>query len=323
MINDSKAVDDSVLKVLDGMELHGKINVDEDFLLSNISYAVRQGATQVRPDPPKPDRVILIGGGPSLADPAIFETIRTMLWEGNTFLVTMNGAYHWAIERNLRPNTQIVMDAQPHNARFVDPPVPNCRYLLASQCHPKVWDAVKGRSNVWIFHAAAGGDDRVTDYLNKFYGEKHWYGVSGGTTVATRSISVLRTLGYIRFELFGVDSCWMGNVHHAYSQPENDKDRRMKVDIHPAGHPEMVRTFQCSPWHMKQVEDFIQVIRVNGQHFLLSVHGDGMIAYLLQSGADATIKEQEQEAGSATPAQGSSEGLSGDGDIQPVVTMEE
>lgn len=347
MLNEGAVVPDSdvdkVLKVLDGVELKGGVNTADEQILDNIKYAVRQGITQVRPQPPNFDRVALVGGGPSLNDPQVFQELRDLVWSGAK-LVTMNGAYHWCMERNLQPRTQIVVDARDSNARFVNPPVPDCRYVLASQCHSAVWDAVKDRPGVFIFHIAPGDkDDQIKPFLDGYY-RKQWYGIGGATTVATRAISVLRTLGYLRFDLFGVDSCWMdgwrlrkgGNYyrhggtgeikeypnveaatadaeilandygdsgwrpviyrsHHAYDQPENNRDGRRKVTVGPSDRPDLERTFRCAPWHMKQAEDFLQLIRINGDNFLLTAHGDGMIAHLLRSGADAVIRETEEQ----------------------------
>lgn len=291
----TKEEEAKVLKVLDGVQLEGEINTHKDILLENIKSSVRRGVMQVRPQSPNMDRVAIVGGGPSLNDPQVQRELRDLIWSGAK-LVTVNGAYHWCIERNLQPRTQIIMDAQEHNARFVDPPVPECRYVIASQCHPKVWDALTGRPGVFIFHGAEDSGSPIKEFLDAYY-RKQWYGVGGATTVVTRAIAVLRMLGYLRFDLFGVDSCWMDGKHHAYDQPENNRDRRKRVTVEPPGHPELGKTFICSPWHMKQAEDFLQVIRINGDNFLLTAHGDGMIAHLLRSGADAVIREQEDSAG--------------------------
>lgn len=291
MLNEGAVVDDAALSVLSGVKLSGKINLPEETILDHIRHSVRLGYPQIRPDPPKAERIVLVGGGPSLADPEIFKELRDLLWQDrSTMLVTVNGSYHWCIERNLKPNCQIVMDARPHNARFLDPHVPGCRYVLASQCHPDTWARVEDRPNVWIFHAAAGGDDNIRAFLDHYY-MKQWWGCSGGTTVATRAIALLRTLGYLRFDLFGVDSCWMNGNHHTYVQAENDNEVRYRAVVHPEGREDLARSFTVSPWHAKQAEDFIQVIRVNGSHFLLNVHGDGMIAYLLRTGPEAVITE--------------------------------
>lgn len=304
MLNEGAVVEEAVLDVVGGLNFPGGLNTEHEKLLDNIRYSIRQGYPQVRQDPIKADRVILVGGGPSLE--STFGELRDLLWEGGSYLVTLNGAYHWALSKNLKPNCQIVVDAQPHNSRFVEPEVPGCRYLLASQCARETWDAVRGRPHVWIFHAAAGKDDIIRPTLDEYY-NKQWFGMSGGTTVFTRGLSVLRCLGYIRFELFGIDSCWgsgeMEGQHHAYPQEENSNDRRVKIKMGPEGHPELERVFTCSPWHCQQAKDFIQMVRVNGDHYLVNAHGDGLIAHILKSGADAALREIEAgEAGAGAGA---------------------
>lgn len=295
-----------VLRVFEGVEFQGRCNVTEDVVLEQVRSAIRRGHSQVfAVDGKHPNPVVILGGGPSLSLTETQAEIRSVLWpsEGDRYLdepkvkpilVTVNGSYHWAIEHNFKPDTQIVMDARPHNARFVDPPVPDCRYLLASQCHQDVWDRVewRDRDDVWIFHAASGEEhDPLIDVLDEYY-MGQYLPVGGGTTVITRALILLARLGYFRFHLFGVDSCWMGKTHHAYDQPENERDRRLPFKVSPTGHPELERTFWCAPWHAKQAEDFLQLIRLNGDHFMVDVHGDGLLAYLLKVGADAALIEQ-------------------------------
>jgi len=263
----------------------GRMNTDEATLLAHVESAIRRGHPQMHRWPTRPDRVCLVGSGPSLADT---ETeLRTLAWEGAR-VVTLNGAYHWCLEHGIKPSAQIVMDARASNARFVSPAVPGCQYLVASQCASETWDAVAGRPNVWIWHAIVNGkDDSVSQALDRYY-RGQWFGVSGGTTVATRALMLLRAAGYLRFDLFGVDCCWIGREHHAVAQPENDsdKDARMAVQVGDANRPDTMRTFVMSPWHVKQLEDFAQTIRVNGHLLHLAVHGDGALAYILRTLGD-------------------------------------
>lgn len=278
---------DPKLKVLEGIELVGEINTSDEIIIAQVEQAIRRGHPQIWPTVLQQQRVALVGGGPSLA--STIEELRETIFDG-ALLVTVNGAYQWCIERNLKPNAQIVIDARPENARFVEPDVPGCRYYLASQCHPRTWDAVEGRKYVGIFHATdPEGSLKAT--LDEYY-IGTWVGVGGGTTVASRALALLRLLGYLRFDLFGIDSCWMGDEHHAYAQPENERDRarRLTIRISPtAASEETGREFVVSPWHVKQFEDFVQFIRVNGQQVLLNVHGDGLLAYALRAGAEVSI----------------------------------
>jgi hypothetical protein len=268
-------------RVFEGVTLSGQVNVEDAGILENVQFAIRQQHPQIWPQQPRPERVCLVGGGPSLADTE--QELVNLVYEGAQ-LVTCNGAYQWCLDRHLKPNGQVVVDARAHNARFVNPPVPGCRYYVASQAHPETWRAVAGREWVAIFHSASGDNDVLKPVLDEFY-HGAWVGVTGGSTVILRAIGLLRILGYLRFDLFGVDSCWLGAESHAYAQPENAKDQRIRVKAFPPGGGEG-REFVVSPWHLAQAEDFIRFIRVQGNQFLLNVHGRGLLRYMLESSAE-------------------------------------
>lgn len=270
------------LHVLDGVELKGNVNVSDEGILANIRHSIRLGFPQVQPYPIKPERVLLVGSGPSLAET---EGELVDLYYAGAKIFTLNGGYHWCLQRNLRPSAQIVVDARPGNGRFLLPLVPQCRYLVASQCDPSTWAiANDGRENVWIWHAADPEGMFKTMLDDYYFG--HWHGIAGGTTVAMRGLALLRTLGYVRFDVFGVDSCWKADQHHAIAQPENAGDVRIPFMAYPTGHPEMRRLFYCSPWMCKQLEDFLQLIRLAGDQFLLNVHGDGLLAFAIETAAE-------------------------------------
>lgn len=263
----------------DQKELDGSINTSDEGLIANISHSIRLGHQQIKPQQIQPERVCIVGGGPSLS--ATLPELRDLYFAGAK-IVTVNGSYRWCIEHNLHPSAQVVLDARASNAKFIEPAIPRCRYLIASQCHPDTWKAVEGR-DVWIWHAASDESPQAA-VLNEYYFEK-WVPMVGGTTVVMRAIMLMRVLGFLRMDLFGVDSCYLDNNHHAYEQPENDRDGHVKVTAYPSGHPELKRVFDCAPWHVKQLECFLQTIRFNGHNFVLNVHGEGLLAYALQSGA--------------------------------------
>jgi hypothetical protein len=274
----------NILEIV-GAKLKGRVNTSHDDLLLNIANAVRQQHPQARPEPVKLDRVAIVGSGVSLKH--TLSDLRQMVFEGAK-IVTVNGSYQWCIEHNIRPTYQVVMDARPTNARFLTPEVPGCKYWLASQCHPDTFDTVKDYEFVRIFHAA-NPDCMEKPLLDEYYAG-HWYGVMGGTTVASRAVGLMRMLGFLRFDLFGVDSCFMGGKHHAYAQPENDTDKAHPFVVHPTGHPELARTFMCTGWHAKQLEDMLQAIRLHGDNFLMNVHGEGLLAYALKCSADVQTR---------------------------------
>lgn len=284
---------EDVPSMLEGISLQGEVNNSNDTILSHIKHSVRLGYPQVKPHELKPDRVCLVGGGPSLD--TTFEELRELYFNGAK-VVALNGSAQWLLERNIRPSAHVVLDSREANVRFITKPIPQCRYLIASQCHPAVWKAVEDR-DVWIWHAI-GPEPETEEFLKRFYNGM-WmsigHGRIGGTTVAIRSIALLRTFGFVRFDLFGVDSCFFEERHHAYEQPENEQEVRLAVDVSPSSKPDLKKTFYCAPWHMKQLDDLLQMIRETGDQYVLNIHGNGLLAYALQASAELDIVVNDKE----------------------------
>lgn len=274
-------------------------NVGNDDLLAQISVNIRRGLPQVQPYSPNGHTALLVCGGPSLQDTE--SELVDEVWRGGK-LVTVNGAYQWCIERNLRPAAAIMLDARRFNARFFETSVSRCKYLLASQCHPDAFDLVEGRET-FIWHALGSGSESEVALLDEYYFQqsietwpedrkrprRHYHPVTLGTTVGIRSISLLRMLGFQRIDIFGLDSCWLGEKHHAYTQEENDVDKRISVWLRPDANT--AHHFVCSPWHVKQADDFKILLRERGDFFQLSVRGNGLLATMMRTGAELQKEE--------------------------------
>jgi len=214
---------------------------------------------------------MILGGGPSLLQ--FEQQILTQRAEG-VKLVTMNGTYHWALEHGLTPSAQIIVDARPFNVRFTKPVVDGCKYLIASQVDPPVFEGLpKDRTYVW--HTSTG---LIKDILTTQY--ETWWSVPGGSTVLLRAIPLLRLLGFKRFHLYGCDSCLTEQSHHAYAQPENDAALVIPVTVKESG-----RLFHCHPWMISQAHELMDLIRFLGDEIELEIYGDGLLAHLLQTGA--------------------------------------
>jgi 2-polyprenyl-3-methyl-5-hydroxy-6-metoxy-1,4-benzoquinol methylase len=248
----------------------GVLNAAETTIRENVAHNIAQGWAQVHPHGTTDTEVVLLGGGPSLADSAA--AIHGHQAAGAK-LVTLNGAYHWAREQGLWPVTQILVDARPFNARFTKPVDPRCLYLLASQCHPSVFEGLP-RERTYLYHTLSA---LVGDLCDAQYGPGGWHPVPGGSTVLLRAIPLLRMLGYQKFHLYGCDSC-LGpdQAHHAYAQPENDHGLVLPVTATPGG-----RIFYAYPWMISQAQEFLDLIAKIGDVIELAIYGDGLLAYLL------------------------------------------
>lgn len=300
----------------------GILNVGEEKAKENVKHNIVQGYAQVEPYQVSPVEVVLLGGGPSLLDN--LATIKQLKAEGCK-IVTLNGAYKWALDNDLGPVTEIIVDARPFNARFVEPVREDCMYLIASQCDPSVF-AKLPKPRVFIWHSCS---ELFKDILNAQY--PVWYGVPGGTTVMLRALPLLRMLGFKRFHMFGFDSClqtryalknkdtgkWCEGTFDGKKEILDYNTREMAETMAPGladygepnveivemyGHhayqqPEndvdMVmpvnvggRIFPCHAWMASQASEFIKLIAVFGNEIELEVYGDGLLRHILQHGAD-------------------------------------
>lgn len=265
----------------------GELNVEEETIRKNVRTNCEAGWQQAVPHESNNFECMILGGGPSLNGQ--LDEIKRLRAEG-VKLVTLNGAYNWALEHGLKVSATIVVDARPFNARFTHPVVDETLYLIGSQCDPAVLEGLP-RERTWLWNTTAG---IIQDILEEVVGPGKWFGVQGGCTVLLRAIPLLRMLGYSKFHLFGCDSCVDTHAHHAYSQPENDGVMLIPTIV--GG-----RKFVCTPWQIAQAQEFIKLIEYMGNEFDLEVYGEGLLAWILQHGCDLDIEAEEAAEAARVP----------------------
>lgn len=247
------------------------LNTEHTEIHSNVEAALKRQLPQCTAYETQQDaELIVLGGGWSLAE-TMFD-IHGLVKKGAK-IVTLNGTHQWAIDHNLKPSAHIMLDARETNARFVKNPVRTCQYLIASQCHPAVFDALEDY-NAWIWHSVSTPEEK--EILDKFYLGR-WTPIVGGSTVMLRGLSLLRLLGFRRFHVFGFDSCChpKTKAHHSYIQPENDKADMIRFDH--GG-----KTWVCHTWMASQALDFLNQYKALGQDWDIKVYGNGLISHLLK-----------------------------------------
>ena len=250
------------------------LNVSHDTITANVRANLAADYAEVAPHTTQDATLLVLAGGPSLADHEDEIIARRKAGEP---LVTVNGSYNWAVERGLAPSIQMLCDAREFNRRFVEPVVPRCRYLIASQCHPSIAASLP-REQVLLWHSGDHLRETIAGFDRETGRERQWYPVFGGGTVILRGLPLLMMLGFRRFELYGFDSCLRADRHHAYAQPEND--RRTEIPVRVGG-----REFLCHPWMVAQAGDFLRLQKFIAPHIDLCVHGDGLIAHIIETAA--------------------------------------
>ena len=258
-------------------EIICSVNEDKEKIRDNIKKNIKRGLPQVRPYETQEGKVVgLVLGGPTLK-----KTFPDLLEKRQNGMpvITVNGTHKYCMTGGLIPSAMIMLDSREFNNRFVYPLVEDCKYFISSQCHPSVFENLKD-NKVWIWHCA--GDDNI-DLLEEEYG-KDYFPVMGGATIALRAVHLLRMLGFPKFEMYGFDSCIIGE-HHAYEQPENDGEE--VIDVVVSG-----REFRCTAANYHQAKEFVDMISKTGEHYDLAVHGDGLISHIIKNPNSLKIKEE-------------------------------
>jgi SAM-dependent methyltransferase len=272
----------------DTLDLTGRVNTAPTEVRENMKKnAERKDEFQaVIPHVAQNTEVMMICGGPSLND--YTDEIIQLRAEGMP-MITGNGTYNWAIENGMKPSMQMIIDARAFNQRFLRPVVDDCKYFIASQCHPSLFEGMPP-DRTYIWHVTGGNDEdsETLDFIQEHYGD--FFSVPGGSTVTLRGLSLLRMLGFHKIHMYGFDSCVREDLHHAYAQPENNRDYTGQVPVSVGG-----RAFRCDPWMVSQAIEFMQQAKMFGDEIDLNVVGDGLIAHIIKTGYEMVLQEEESE----------------------------
>jgi hypothetical protein len=249
------------------MDKRMNLMIPEEEMREHIRINISQGYKECVPHQAQDTEIAILAGGPSLE---LFDRPELPI-------ITVNGAYNWAIERGFRPSATMIVDPREFNKRFTQPVVPGCKYLIGSQCHPEVARSVP-KDQVYLWHSGDLCGPVIEDLAKETNEERTFFPVFGGSTVMLRGISLLYMLGFRKLHIWGFDSC-ITDRHHAYPQVENDTDKVMDVLI--GG-----RRFKCHAWMAVQAQEYLETVK----HMLpddleMAVYGDGLIAHALKTGA--------------------------------------
>lgn len=164
----------------------------------------------------------VIGGGPSIS--TAIETIRKLKQRG-VAIVSVNKSHDWLLENGIVPWGHVLLDPKEWVADYVKRPRKDVRYFVASQCHDRTFENLKGFP-VFLWHAGQDfPEDNTTEpdtVLNEEWPGSTWQIVPGGTTVGLRTPMLGHHMvkGADRFHMIGFDSSRSGGKLHGYDKPE-------------------------------------------------------------------------------------------------------
>jgi hypothetical protein len=183
-------------------------------------------------------------------------------------VIACNSAHDFLISKGIIPKYTLLWDAHPVMAKIIEQPHPDVTYLIASRCHPTVFERFKD-CKVKVWHAL-GGDD-IEQQLNK--AGKYEPMVAGGSSSVTRATHVAGMMGYTKeMHLFGVDSCYSEGKTHVSGTVVSQN----KIDLRVCG-----KWFVVAPWMAMQAGDVkILFPLLKGMGIRIVVHGTGLIPYV-------------------------------------------
>lgn len=206
------------------------------------------------------EKVAIVGFGPSLND-------TWPLLKDFAVIVTCSGAHKFLIERGIVPTYHIDVDPRAHKATLIGEPHPDVQYLIASTCHPAVFDLLEG-FNVKLWHIFDSEDE---GFRLLPPGE---VALTGGPGAGLRAMVIARYLGYRDQHLFGIDGSDGPSGKHAAAHP-SQAQKRSPVEVDG-------RTFYTTPGFLecaKQV--FTELDAMPDVH--ATFYGDGLVQQLAKS----------------------------------------
>lgn len=227
-------------------------------LLANVRYALSLGLPDVRVEgKPLDDVLSVAGGGPSLAD----------TWRDMTgYVAAINGSLRYLLEQGAVPNMCGICHPTESIVDMIDTH-PDVAYFLASCVHPRVFDKLLAANcRVYLWHMTEQSIDGLDDVLRAHY-PQGWVGMTGGTTMGMRWLNLGYYLGFRKFHLHGMDSCFKGDASHAY--PDKQDGQWINYD-----------GYRTRPPFIGQVVDFLEFVD-NAQRLPepieITTFGDGLL----------------------------------------------
>lgn len=213
----------------------------------------------------KTGAVAIVGSGPSLK--GNWQDLKK--FKGD--IIACNASCQFLSEKGIDPTYCMIFDADVLADAFVQECNPNTTYLLASRCHPVVFEKVEAAGCKYIvWHAK--GDLNLERLLPKY--RKMEPMVGGGSASVTRAMFLAQAIGYKVMHLWGADSSYVRGETDTHIGKSTTEERYMQIGC--AG-----RIFDTTAWMASQAEDFkVLVPSLQRIGIKVVVHGDGLIPHI-------------------------------------------
>lgn len=222
--------------------------------------AVKRGFPFLKKAPFFNDRkVSIVGYGPSLR--ATWNTIPK-----DQPIITVSGAHDYLVERGVIPTWHVDIDPRPNKAAMLKPHK-DVMYLMASVCHPDVWDVLWG-FDVRLWHLI--NDDATVRWVRGHHPAGLNSMLGGGPTAGQRAMNVAAALGFRRFDMFGVDFSFEGERHAGPHTETPDDEMTVRLS-----NGEAFRTTPQMLYAAREMQEFLNTADAE-----VTFHGEGLMQTL-------------------------------------------
>lgn len=246
------------------VEIVVKSAIPVEWIIDNVNSSFQR-------DPPRfaklPDLgkaegpIAIIGGGPSLRG----EIDNLKKFPGP--LMSCGTCHDYLIDQGVVPTYHVIADSHPVTVNWLKKPHKDVIYLIASQCDPALFKALKDY-NVRLWHAFVIREDG-SDVVS-FHGEPT---IPGGDFVIGRAWPMATVLGHKDIHFYGFDCSFPPKClsQHAYDY-DWDTEEPCWVTVDFTGNRHLT-----TPGWMNQANMFVKMLTTSPD-FKITIHGDGLVA---------------------------------------------
>ena len=250
-----------------------QVNTTDRQLRANLENSRTLGLPELSVMPAHPGALAIVGSGPSLKD----------LWRcipPDCEVMALNGAYRFLKEHGRTPEYFAMLDARECNVDFVKDADQETVFLLASQCHPRVFSELN-EYPVTLFHLGTPTTRFTFPDVDPYVG--------GGGTIGLTALGLALALGYRTVILYGYDSSFEGDAHHVRPQSQNAGQNEIDIWVQD-------RHYRTSHAMAAQTMDFFpfyEAIKAFAPEFAIQLVGRGLFYDYITTNNQPATRDRE------------------------------
>lgn len=271
------------------LKIHARCVADFPTIKEHVEYCAGLGLKFFTPtlDPEQLQNIrqnfeaVLVGSGPSVRDQ--LKNLKKKRKMAKYLFFGIKGGHDFLLDNGIEPHFGVAVDPleRIHKENFLKR-AEHCRYFIASQCHPTLFDSLMDRGEeVIIWHL-------LTESLLKWSQEPEspiyqHYMIPGGSTSGLRAIVLAYAMGLRKFHLFGYDSCLSGNLRKITGEiceGQDKKGRDKAIEVIIAGKKFMADRAMAS--QATEFQDLLKSMWRNDDPFTVRGYGQGMIQTIIR-----------------------------------------